>query len=448
MLVATILEVLGIGTTSPYPLNFNVPGDFNLGVQAPGGGSPITAENRFDSVSGGRLEEDVVPDSIGYWTENIYFPSDDSVTAGGSYLIQISTRSSDVQLRSGLPVEEEWTITMNQAGEMVTEFTGNETSKVLGVFVDSEIPVTASPAPPPLPTIFTPAPSYPANECSPLEFECCVSDDCPAEQGIQSCPNRNCVTGGMPRFTLKWIGSGDIDLRVRTPDGTPIYFLNPFDSVSGGVLEEDVVPSGFGYWVENIYFPEGPDGNYLYGVSGSNQEWEIDVYIGDELVEQQRGVGLSSDFLLLHGECDINSSESVQCCTGEDCGSNEFDCANQKCIFQGNLRFSLLWEGVDDKDLFVITPGGAVIGYQQSPFDEVTGGQLEEDVQPKEAGKWVENIYFPSDQNLTPGTYQFQVSSNGFEAWILEIFIDGELVTTSTGLTDSGWIAFEVPEQF
>ena len=92
------------------------------------------------------------------------------------------------------------------------------------------------------------------------------------------------------------------------------------------------------------------------------------------------------------------------------------------------------------------TPDGFVIGYN-NPVDEVTGGTLEYDAQPEEAGRWVESIYFPTSRALTPGIYQYQVSSNGFDAWILEIFVYGELVTTTTGLTDSGVMDFELSEE-
>ena len=258
-----------------------------------------------------------------------------------------------------------------------------------------------------------------------------MNADCASSAQIQSCANHNCVTDGRPRFTLKWTGSGDLDLRVRTPGGVLIYYLNLYDATSGGVLEGDVVPSKLGYYAENIYFPDGPGWNVLVWCFGENEKWELDIYVGNKMIKQQHGTGLSDDFPFFYGAYNATGL----CCSAKDCGSDAFDCINQNCDIQGSLRFTLIWEGSNDKDLLVITPGGAVI--DQNPFDQVTGGMLDRDVHPKEPGRWLQNIIFPAFSAITQGTYQYQVNSNGLEVWIVEIVLHGELVTTTTGLTDS-----------
>jgi hypothetical protein len=146
---------------------------------------------------------------------------------------------------------------------------------------------------------------------------------------------------------------GDKDIRVRTPDGTLIFFQNTFDPISGGMLEKDVVPDGgFGFYAENIYFPidgSAPIGDYLYGVSGSGVEaWELSVYLGDEMVDVKKGTGPSEDFNYEFGICD---REIAECCTDLDCRNSSEDntgdlCVARNCIFDGVLRFTLIWEGI------------------------------------------------------------------------------------------------------
>ena len=117
------------------------------------------------------------------------------------------------------------------------------------------------------------------------------------------------------------------------------------------MLEKDVVPDGFGFYAENIYFPmdgSAPTGDYLYGVSGSVEAWELSVYLGDDLVDVKSGTGPSDDFSYEFGICD---REEVECCTDLDCrnssGDNTGDiCVARNCIFDGVLRFTLIWEGV------------------------------------------------------------------------------------------------------
>jgi hypothetical protein len=124
-----------------------------------------------------------------------------------------------------------------------------------------------------------------------------------------------------------------------------------FDPVSGGRLEKDVVPDGFGFYAENIYFPidgSAPTGSYLYGVTGNVEAWELSVYLGDDLVDVKSGTGPSEDFTYEFGICDRGA---VECCTDLDCRNSSGDntgaiCVARNCIFDRVLRFTLIWEGV------------------------------------------------------------------------------------------------------
>ncbi len=69
----------------------------------------------MDPVTGGTLEEDVVPSEIGYYAENVYFPFDRQPIQG-PYLIQI-TGSSDTEF---------WVVEMIYDGEEIMTLSGNE----------------------------------------------------------------------------------------------------------------------------------------------------------------------------------------------------------------------------------------------------------------------------------------------------------------------------------
>jgi uncharacterized protein YfaP (DUF2135 family) len=246
---------------------------------------------------------------------------------------------------------------------------------------------------------------------------------------------------------LNFATTGDIDLRVRTPDGTLIFYENPFDPVSGGTLEEDVDPEGVGFHAENIFFPEdsAPLGTYQFGVSGEGQLWELSVYLDGELVDLKAGRGLSPDFGFEYGFC---QKEQEECCIAQDCAEQEElgdVCTNRNCITDGFIRFTLSWEGTNDKDLQVTTPNGGIINFE-FPLDELTGGTLERDVQPAEFGRYVENIYFPYSGEPLPGTYLYDVTAGGLEIWTVQIYLDGELINTLSGIQDASMLTFELPD--
>ena len=78
----------------------------------------------------------------------------------------------------------------------------------------------------------------------------------------------------------------------------------------------------------------------------------------------------------------------------------------------------------DDLDLYVQTPGGALIWYGED-FDPITNGTLDEDKIPDEPGTHTENTIFP---NGPPGTYTMYVYQENLigspDPFTFEIFDD------------------------
>jgi hypothetical protein len=265
----------------------------------PQDGTAISAMSPSDPISGGLLEEDVVPDGFGHYAENVYFPLDKEVVPG-LYLIKVNGTSASP-----------WNITLSIDGEIISSLQESTMTKSLGIQVNP---------PPP--------------KCVTGVYECCADTDCEADQ---ACAARSCVMMGHPRFTLTWFGSGeydffvcellldygnkrvsipwvfsafwfiadDKDIVVTTPGSVDIYFDNPSDPVSGGVLEGDVVPSGRNFYSENVYFPldrSAPLGNYKYLVrSTGDEEWNVTVALGEKVVGFASGTGDQS-FSYLLGE--------------------------------------------------------------------------------------------------------------------------------------------------
>ena len=100
-----------------------------------------------------------------------------------------------------------------------------------------------------------------------------------------------------------WIGDDDYDLFVVTPDGTEISYSNLYDPVSLGRLETEADQEGYGYHLENIYFPmEGaPLGVYRFYVRpfvtvGENDKWIVHVVEAGNTVASETGVGASESF--------------------------------------------------------------------------------------------------------------------------------------------------------
>lgn len=81
------------------------------------------------------------------------------------------------------------------------------------------------------------------------------------------------------------IFTDDLDLHTITPGGFEIYYGNREDPTTDGTLDIDNVPDEdeFRTWTENIFFPDGPDGNYTvwvnqYYLQGSPDPFTLKIY--------------------------------------------------------------------------------------------------------------------------------------------------------------------------
>jgi hypothetical protein len=121
--------------------------------------------------------------------------------------------------------------------------------------------------------------------------QCCGDADCGAGQ---QCDTGACVRRGNPRFSLYWEGDSDLDLHVITPGGYEIYFQNLYGD--GGRLDVDRIPSAWGRWIENVFWPpdgSAPRGRYTYWVHnyrGQALPWTLRVFQINTVVEEKSGV--------------------------------------------------------------------------------------------------------------------------------------------------------------
>jgi hypothetical protein len=150
--------------------------------------------------------------------------------------------------------------------------------------------------------------SYPSQKPSdipsePPSKECFVLVECNI---YEVCVANRCLAKGDPRFTLAWTGDDDLDLHVITPGGAHIYYSNPEDGDSGGMLDHDDIPGEIGDWVENIVFPmdgSAPPGTYFYSVveyrrvgTEGPEGWVLSAWVGDTKVAEISGSGSSSQY--------------------------------------------------------------------------------------------------------------------------------------------------------
>ena len=101
---------------------------------------------------------------------------------------------------------------------------------------------------------------------------------------------------GNVQFTLRWDGDADLDLHVRDPDGTELFFENPTSS-SGGELDVDACAGGCvpgEERVENVFWPDGeaPAGTYTAWVvnySGEDASYDLEARVDGDVVSTDSG---------------------------------------------------------------------------------------------------------------------------------------------------------------
>ena len=267
---------------------------------------------------------------------------------------------------------------------------------------------------------------------------------------------------------------------MTPPVGNEITFQNQFDEESGGRFGEDAVQFFFGLHVENIYFPitGGPEGTYVFSVQSFNfvgelDFWTVQVFVDGKEVATESGKGasgeLSFDFDPLGSPsptvvaspteispATVDTSQPSQlcpvegggCCSDADCSIEGDLCVQGVCIKDGNPRISLTWEGSADLyDLQVATPLGTVVSFI-NPVDPRSNGIYGEPGVPLWDGTRVKNVYFPTPGG-PGGTYTFEViTGDGVDAsasndiWTVEVYIDGQLTMSESGIGESAPFTF------
>lgn len=293
--------------------------------------------------------------------------------------------------------------------------------------------------------------------------ECCNNQDCSSNN---LCVNRNCIEEGYPRFTLEWFGYDDYDLIVTTPSGVVLSFVIQYDPTTGGRVGEGVDQTGLGFHTENTYFPVttgAPLGVYTYSVqefvsNGISDEWTLSIHDERGEVTRLTGNGPSGDFLYQRTTTSAPAlplpptqppgsrpctSTFDECCTNSDCIFDNEICVNRNCIAQGNPRFTLYWEGDDDIDLFVTTPGGEELSFV-NVFDPLSGGRLGEETDQFGSGFHVENVFFP--HGLTLGTFTFVVrpisTFQEVDEWTVDVVDNGQVVASESGYGPSSQFSY------
>ncbi|HCH62281.1 MAG TPA: hypothetical protein DFR83_05715 [Deltaproteobacteria bacterium] len=208
---------------------------------------------------------------------------------------------------------------------------------------------------------------------------------------------------------------------VTNPDvgGGIVSMCIAFGSPSSGwcipVEDDDVTVEGNSAAVDFTLPPELCDGL-------SQICHDVRCY---EFAETEFGTFTAADIEYLAsacGQCDEPSCQDLiseceaQCLTDEDCGAEEA-CLQGVCVGGGALRFSLSWSSSTDFDLHVVTPSGALIGFEGS--SSADSGEWDQDNTSGGSGS-TENIFFSNPLN---GEYQYYVNHYSGDAGSFSLFV-------------------------
>jgi uncharacterized protein YfaP (DUF2135 family) len=439
-----------------FTLTWNGDDDLDLVVATPVG-SYVSFAVPIDEETGGVFGEGGAQYVDGHYVENIFFPSAKAPT--GTYIYNVT-------LFEARGSEDEWTVSVFLNNMLVASEMGKGDSEIFS-YVLQEGNITSQP---------------PEDDvCDPLAEECCNDADCASD--LEVCILRTCINRGLPRFTLEYIGDDAIDLTVVTPFGSTISGSSPQDNRSEGKFEKAGGQEFYGTKIQSIYFPlsGGPFGTYTYYVSvfdqnGSPDTWTVRIFEGDIEVAASKGEGEANflyDFGSLNNTAPTQSAlpgptdaetptqsltpvpsapsseteKSVvspvvscqipedECCQDTDCLENEV-CRSRTCVDEGNPRFTLTWNSVNDYNLAVTPPIGSTISYLNQ-IDEESGGRFGENGVQLFPGLQVENIFFPLNGGPI-GTYVVEITvsdpvSNPPAPWTLEISVNGQTVHSEMG---------------
>lgn len=130
---------------------------------------------------------------------------------------------------------------------------------------------------------------------------------------------------------------------------------------------------------------------------------------------------------------DVFNTEGAECNGPQDCPEGA-TCFEGVCVGTGELRVSLSWNYVSDLDLYVETPAGDLISFENRDagggvldVDDCVGGECLDN-----SMTHVENIFFPMQPQV--GEYRVWVNNfDGIRGGPFEIQVSGEASTTFTG---------------
>jgi hypothetical protein len=197
-------------------------------------------------------------------------------------------------------------------------------------------------------------------ESDSVRDECDTNGECLEAGRGTLCVMKRCLHEGNPRFTLTWEGDDDVDIVVEAPNGANISYKFPFDAISRGSFDTQFSQVGFAQHVESIVFPMsgGLRGTYNvhidpFQVANSFDTWTLEVFTvdsGSEPAHVLHGIGTQHDILfdfIGPNVCSIFIG-NTECCSDTDCFNLKFldsSCRNRQCVTNGNLSFTLSWEG-------------------------------------------------------------------------------------------------------
>ena len=141
---------------------------------------------------------------------------------------------------------------------------------------------------------------------------------------------------------------------------------------------------------------------------------------------------------------EVFNTEGAECNGPQDCPEGA-TCFEGVCVGTGELRVSLSWNYVSDLDLYVETPAGDLISFENRDagggvldVDDCVGGECLDN-----SMTHVENIFFPMQPPV--GEYRVWVNNfDGIRGGPFEILISGEASATFTGTLPASAVESQV----
>lgn len=132
---------------------------------------------------------------------------------------------------------------------------------------------------------------------------------------------------------------------------------------------------------------------------------------------------------------------------------NEISATGPSEIGSGRIQVTLSWNNKDDVDLWVLEPNTTKI-YYGNRGPTASGGRLDHDAYAActNAPPAIENIYWPSTANPSPGVYHavvdlFRDCEAGAAQWTLTVTVDGQLKISQSGTGTHVDVPFTVGPQ-